>query len=189
MSKATESRRDLTGDDAHTGETITAREAKPSVVIVENDSSIRSLLMAMLQPDFEVTAFASGDDFLRSLPASTGNVFIIGSPVYVDVGVHRRRVLEELVWKRLDRVLERTIIVTTRVTEADLLSRASAARVFAVVAKPFDGPNLIELVGRCVAGRVEPATTIWVGIAAPERFEVGRKREKQENRRNGEGTE
>jgi CheY-like chemotaxis protein len=115
--------------------------------VVDDDEGFRSALQRFLRMfEFQVEAFASGEEFLRSR-----RLDVVGC-VILDVAMPEMSGLE--VQKRLvARGLQIPIIFVTAHRDDELGRRAAATGVRAVLPKPVDHEELVRLVREALAAQ------------------------------------
>lgn len=146
-------------------EMTAAEPARPRVLVVEGDGTLRRFLEAILdEGEFDITGTDSGDGALLHLGNTDFDCVLIGSPVPVQVSGGRSTVLEQFE-QFAPHLASRLIVVTHAVTRRALLRRALRMRVFAIFGKPFEPRLLIDTVSQCVAG--EPPSRRWFAIPQP----------------------
>ena len=114
--------------------------AGPRIAIVDDDHGICRALERLLRScGYEVSAYASAAEFLRSLR--------VARPVCVLLDLHMPeidglRVLETLVehYKGI------AVVVVTAETDPDVLARADALGASALISKPVEPDSLLEAV-------------------------------------------
>jgi FixJ family two-component response regulator len=125
---------------------VDGRDARV-IAVVDDDEGFRSALQRFLRMfAFQVEAFASGEEFLRS-----NRLDAVGC-VILDVAMPEMSGLE--VQQQLAaRGLQIPIMFVTAHRDDDLGQRAAAAGVLAVLRKPVDHEELVRLVREALAAQ------------------------------------
>ena len=119
----------------HSGGAKLVMSAKPRVLIADAYREIRILESAIAaQCGCDVVVAGDASETLDHLENAAFDVLLLGSPIVMSSGAQVLNVIE----RELRQFAPRTIGVTTHVDDVALLRAAARARVFAVVAKPFD---------------------------------------------------
>ena len=127
-----------------------------TALVVECDSSNAALERVVIEHcGFRVTVASNGHDALRAIRALPFDVIVVGSPVPLG---HDQIVLDYL--PEAGNSARRTVVVTALSEDPELLRRALAANVYAVVAKPFDIAGLVAVVQQCLANAGAAGDTI-----------------------------
>lgn len=142
------------------------------VLVAERNRDARQRLTAALETSFAVMSCEFGEDVLRRLQDHRPDVVILGAPMYVDIGLSRRQLLQELLWRGFRDVARRVIILTSHPLDPDLLRRAREARVFAVAVQPVELQTVVDLAAACASGLADDHSTRWIGIDPPMPSEV-----------------
>jgi CheY-like chemotaxis protein len=133
-------------DNESVGDQIMKRDARV-IAVVDDDQGFRDALRLFLRTfAFEVDAFASGQEFLRS-----SRLDAVGC-VILDLAMPEMDGLE--VQKQLAaRGLQMPIVFVTAHRDDYLGQRASAAGALAVLRKPVDQEQLVRLVREALGGQ------------------------------------
>ena len=131
------------------------------IYLVEDDDATRKAIGLLLECEaLEACAFPSCDDLCQKTDPTSADCLIL------DVHMRGTTGLELLERVRRNDRCPPVILMSGRVA-GDILARATAAGVFAVLEKPFSGTELIETIKRAIAGRPLPAGPASRG-AAPD---------------------
>ena len=134
--------------------------AKPRVLIAEVSQEIRVLESAIAAHcGCDVTLASDGGETLRFLESREFDAMLLGSPIATGGGTNVLNLLE----RHFRHFAPRTIVVTTHVEDIPLLCAAARAKVFAVVAKPFDVAVLAAVIAECLRNEGS-ADTVWIGV-------------------------
>jgi FixJ family two-component response regulator len=128
------------------GDTVGMRDARV-IAVVDDDEGFRSALQRFLRMfAFQVEAFASGEEFLRSNRLDTVGCVIL------DVAMPEMSGLEVQQHLAARRVQIPIIFVTAHLDD-ELGQRVAAAGVLAVLRKPVDHEELVRLVRVALAAQ------------------------------------
>ena len=134
---------------------------RPRVLIIEKSPEVGLLEAAVVKRAGCMGEIAGeGAEALTRLERDPPDVLILGSPVELEHGV----IVLDLLAGRLHPLARRTILLTAYVDSPTLLIRAAKARVFAVVAKPFDVETVCDLIARCAENAGREGDVAWVGV-------------------------
>jgi len=124
-------------------------DAHALIAVVDDEPPVRKMLTrALRMADYDVAAYASGDEFLKSLPAQAPAcaVLDINMPELSGFDVERRMRAANM------RV---PLILITASDDATLDQSAAAVDAVCLLRKPFSTDTLLDAV-RAALGRTEP---------------------------------
>jgi two-component system OmpR family response regulator len=115
--------------------------AVPRVLVVEDDDSIRTLLVAALRREpFEVDAVPDG---AAALPLTRTHEYAV---IILDLMMPRLNGFEFLRAFRASSPDARSVVFVVTAFDDSMVGRLSAKDVHAIVRKPFDVPQLVAMV-------------------------------------------
>jgi FixJ family two-component response regulator len=118
------------------------------VVVIDDDASVRRALKRLLRAaNLDVDTFASGREFLDSLPSSRPDCIILDFHM---PGMNAVDVLRQLARKHM---LAPIVAVSGR-DELQDHSQCLSAGAVAYLRKPFDDEDLLEAIYRAVGGAI-----------------------------------
>ncbi len=127
----------------------------PRVLVVDDDSAIRTLITTVLvRNGYSVETARNGDEAIQTIVGSEFDAVILDLMMPKVDGFE---VIEHMERTSGSELLKRCVIVLTAVSEKDL-RKLDVRRVFRVIRKPFDLAELLGAVSECIAGQ-ECATT------------------------------
>ena len=136
----------------------------PRVLIVEPYEEIRLLMRAALEhAGHEVETIDNGGEALEAIERERFSCLVIGSPVWMEGRAGGTLLLDCIERNRAERSPS-VVVVTTHIDDPALLAAAERLDAWAVFAKPFSTPQLLAVIGECIAGRRPPQR--WFGIPA-----------------------
>lgn len=120
---------------------LTGMSGTPRVLVVEDDESIRTLLVAALRREpFEVDSAADGAAALLLTEAHEYAVIIL------DLMMPRLNGFEFLAAFRETSPRARSVVFVVTAFDDSMMGRLSAKDVHAIIRKPFDVPQLVTMV-------------------------------------------
>jgi FixJ family two-component response regulator len=119
----------------------------PVIAVVDDESPVRGMLGRLLRlADYQVSAFASGDDFLASLASRI--------PACAILDIHMPGLSGLDVQARLRAAnLPIPVVFITASDDTALDDSASAAGAVGLLRKPFSSAALLEAIGVALGGR------------------------------------
>jgi signal transduction histidine kinase len=121
-------------------------EERASLLIVDDERGPSESMRMIFKPDYNVFTASCGQEALEILHSQTIDVVTLDMRM---PGMHGSEVMEHI--KRFDSDIE--IIVVTGYASLDSALRGLRHRVFDYITKPFDVPQICDLVRRAVAHR------------------------------------
>jgi CheY-like chemotaxis protein len=120
---------------------MTAADPRPTVLIVEDDTSLQSVLEALLGRDYRVTIVGDGKEALEHLQWDTPNLVILDVTIpHVDGLDICSRI------KRIKRFRDTIVIVMTASMDERTHDAANLAKADAFVSKPIENEQFRKLV-------------------------------------------
>jgi CheY-like chemotaxis protein len=120
---------------------MTAADQRPTVLIVEDDTSLQSVLEALLGRDYRVTIVGDGKEALEHLQWDTPNLVILDVTIpHVDGLDICSRI------KRIKRFRDTIVIVMTASMDERTHDAANLAKADAFVSKPIENEQFRKLV-------------------------------------------
>ena len=118
---------------------------KPVLLLVDDNEATRTLMLALLQREFQVESATDGNEAIEKLRTNqyAGILLDLRMPQQDGFGV-----LEFLKANSPDRL--RTVLVVTAVLTRNEIERAKAFGICGIITKPFDVDVLMGAVKECV---------------------------------------
>lgn len=133
------------------------------ILLIEPSQGVRELIAADLrQEGYGVEAVADGVTAIETMERQFFPCVIVGSPVPVEVENRERVLFLEYLEQHCPEWRPGVIVATTYVESEQMLSLAARLQVCAVLAKPFERADLLDVVRTCLSGEHHP--TRWVGV-------------------------
>lgn len=126
---------------------------KPVVLIADDNEATRTLIAALLQPDFLAETASDGGETIERLKSRRYAAILLDLRMPATDGYG---VLDYLEKERPD-LLPRVLVVTASLSRREL-ERVSAYKVHGVIAKPFDVDALAAAVRACATKNDPPLT-------------------------------
>ena len=119
---------------------------KPSLLLVDDNEATRTLMVALLQREFQVESATDGNEAIEKLRTNqyAGILLDLRMPQQDGFGV-----LEFLKANNPDRL--RTVLVVTAVLTRNEMERAKSFGICGIITKPFDVEELLGAVKECVS--------------------------------------
>ena len=125
-------------------------ERRPLVAIVDDEESVRTSLRRLLRASqLDAVVFASGQEFLDSLPTRQPDCLVLDLQMPGLTGLDVQRILAGA------RVSFPTIIITAH-DEPETRARCMAAGAAAYLCKPLHDEMLLDAIAAAVSGSMEP---------------------------------
>ncbi len=130
-------------------------EKRPTVLIVDDDESIRDTLDAILKNDYEVIKAEDGETALRTAEAEEVNVILL------DIMLPGRGGLEVLE-KIKERFEDIDVVMITVVKEIDSVVKAMKLGAYDYIGKDFDYDEVLTLVDRVIEKQKKDRELIYL---------------------------
>src|SRR6266550_880881 len=118
---------------------------KPPVLLVDDNEATRTLIIALLQRDFQVESATDGVEAIEKLRTNQYASILLDLRMPQQDGFG---VLEFMQANSPDRL--RTVLVVTAVLTRNEIQRAKGFGVCGIITKPFDVDDLLNAVKDCV---------------------------------------
>ena len=136
--------------------------SRPAVLVVDDNEATSTLLMAILQREFQVDIAIDGMDAVERLKKSEYAAILLDLRMPHYDGFF----LLDFLKGRRPEALARVIVVTAVLQSKDM-DRAKAYGICGVVTKPFEIETLLDAVKRCVGDTDKGMRGSGVFVAAP----------------------
>ena len=132
------------------------------ILIAEPYADLASLEAALLSlRGHEVDVCTDSVDWVSKVRGGSYHALLVGTP---DPRFDHDG-FDDLLGPLSVHQIPRTILITTQISDEDLITRAERAGMFAVLGKPMAIGDLANVVAACIANDGRPAETRRVGVA------------------------
>ncbi len=137
------------------------RESRPSILLVDDDPAIRSLLIKLLERDgYKVEAASDGAQALRKLKRNKYESILLDLLMPKVNGFEVLQDLRALQPETLGR-----IVVLTAVKDQTLVDFSHESRIFRLLRKPLDNEEVLSVVRSCTGRPAKKARSTRLAAA------------------------
>src|SRR2546428_14040028 len=126
---------------------------KPTVLVIDDNEATRTLMMALLQREFQIDAATDGREAIEKLRTNQYAAILLDLRMPQQDGFG---VLDFLKTNSPERL--RTVLVVTALLTKREIERANSFGVCGIIAKPFAVEDLLSAVRQCVGGTDDGGT-------------------------------